>query len=284
MAVKQIKLTDIIVADRLRSVDPAHVEILAVSIGATGGVQMPIAVHENKRSKKFELIAGAHRVAAAKQAGLTTIPAEVHRNLNKDQRRLIEIDENVIRHELNAYDRAKFLAERKEVYERLHPETKHGGDRKSSDFKNQNDNLSFWSFSEDAAEKTGLNKRSIERSVSIYQRLSGDVRAMIDGTNLARNQSELIKLSKLEPALQTKVAELVLEPENEISNVAAGQAFATGATPRPAKETSEAKVRKQVDSFERLGKKDQDSVLRLIGTDRLQAFLDAEAKRTERAK
>lgn len=61
-----------------------------------------------------------------------------------------------------------FLAERKTVYERMHPETKHGGDRKSADRKNQNDILSFCSS---VAEQKDMSKRQIERLVSAGQAL-----------------------------------------------------------------------------------------------------------------
>ena len=48
----------------------------------------------------------------------------------------------------------------KEIYLELHPETRHGGDRKSAD-KNQNDTMSFCS---DTSKKTGKSKRTTERN------------------------------------------------------------------------------------------------------------------------
>ncbi|PHS62101.1 MAG: hypothetical protein COB00_12715, partial [Alcanivorax sp.] len=191
----------------------------------------------------------------------------------KDELLLLEIDENLIRHELNPLDRAAFLSQRKEVYERLHPDARHGGDRKSEGFKNQNEIISFWSFSEDAAEQAGLSKRSIEMAVALHNRLSPDVRKQIAGTALARNQSELTKLSKLTPDMQVKVAWIILDADNEAEKVATAVAIAGGHTPKPAANSGEAKVRRAYDAFNRLNKREQDRVLVMIGQQRLLEFI-----------
>ena len=53
------------------------------------------------------------------------------------------------------------LLERKEIYERRYPETKHGGDRKSEDFKRKS--FSLDSFSLDTAKKLDLTPQTINQ-------------------------------------------------------------------------------------------------------------------------
>lgn len=70
-------------------------------------------------------------------------------------------------------------ARRKEIYEALHPETRHGGDRKS----NQVDNLSTRSFAEETALATGRDARSVRRDASRGEAL-GEALEDIAGTSL----------------------------------------------------------------------------------------------------
>lgn len=92
--------------------------MIAESIRLHGRVIEPITVHMKKG--QYTLIAGAHRLEAAKLAGLTTIPATTNL-ISKTIVRLMEIDENLCRHELSALDRAVFLSERKKLYEEMYP-------------------------------------------------------------------------------------------------------------------------------------------------------------------
>jgi hypothetical protein len=63
---------------------------------------------------------------------------------------------------LSALQEGLQLARRKSIYEELHPETKHGGDRKSEEAKSNGNNFHLIpSFAEDAAQKTGKTDRTI---------------------------------------------------------------------------------------------------------------------------
>ena len=147
--ITNFKRHQLIVPDnRLRPVDPDRVAQIADSI-AKIGLQHPIIVRQISTAE-FELVAGLHRVSALDTLGITHITAvQVPDDLPPDAVRLIEIDENLCRHELTPLDRMRFLAERKKVYEQLYPETKKGA-------KNQHTKKllnEIISFSNDTAEK-----------------------------------------------------------------------------------------------------------------------------------
>ena len=219
-----IDIEQITVGDRLRPVDADHVAVIAASIRERGRVLQPIAVTKTA-SGHWVLVAGAHRLAAAKQAGLTQIPAEVHENLNGLQARMIEIDENLLRHELNPLDRAVFLAERKRVYEELHPETKHGAQGGRGGKKNENATIAF---SKDAADRTGLGQRTIETAVKIANGLSPEIRARLTGIELSKNQKELLLLAKQEPDRQAQIVNLMMGENTNVKSVKAAIAHAGG--------------------------------------------------------
>jgi hypothetical protein len=90
------------------------------------------------------------------------------------------IDENLCRNELSPAERASQTARRKEIYEELHPETKHGGDRKSD----QVANLSTRSFAEATAAATGSDERTVRRDAERGSKVIGEVIDMITGTKL----------------------------------------------------------------------------------------------------
>ena len=207
MNVVEIPLNQIEVGDRLRTVDPSWVEFLAASI-AERGQDTPVWVRKIGRTEKYALIAGGHRIAALKEAGKEVAIASVIK-ATEAEAQLLEIDENLIRRELTPLDRATFLARRKEVYEALYPETKHGAAPNGGKVANLGDFANR--FSEATAERLGVSERSIQRAVARYQALAADVRQTIAGTWLAESGSQLDELAKLTPDLQRKVADFALQ-------------------------------------------------------------------------
>ncbi|NVN45166.1 ParB N-terminal domain-containing protein, partial [Asaia siamensis] len=202
MNVQEIAIELIDMGDRLRSIDTDYVSFLAASI-EEHGLRQPIELRKIGRSGKYALISGGHRLNAAISLGHEAIMACVV-VANDLQAQLLEIDENLFRRELSPLDRATFLARRKEVYETLHPETKHGGDRKSSDRMDKLGHL-IPSFSEVTAEKLGVSERTVRRAVLLFQGIAPDVRHQIAHTWLADSGSQLDALAKLTPDLQRKV-------------------------------------------------------------------------------
>lgn len=206
----RITIDAILVEGRLRKVDADSVQAIAASIDESGQHQ-PVAVRRTNAAKKpYTLIDGAHRLAALRLLGRVEVEAEI-RKLNKDAARLAEIDTNLIRADLTALDRAIFLAERKKLYEKLHPETTAGGDRKSALFKNQNDKNVALKFTDDVAERLNLSARSIERAVFIAEYLQKPTVAALRGTVEAKHASRLLKLARLAPDKQQVAVNLFRE-------------------------------------------------------------------------
>lgn len=194
-------------SNRLRDVDAAWVALLADEIGEKG-LKQPIQIRPI--GERFELVAGAHRHAAISRLGWSEVSAIIE-DLSDDEARLAEIDENLVRRELTILDRAIFLAERKAVWERLHPETQHGGDRKSRKLQNDDQVANIATrFSREAAEKVGLSERTVQLAVNIAAGLNPDVITALRGTYLVDHQRDLDAFSKMSPDSQrialTKIA------------------------------------------------------------------------------
>lgn len=226
LGLQTIPLDQIDDQDRLRPINPDHVQLLAENIQQMGQLLQPIAVR-HLRDGAYKLMAGGHRLAAVRRLGWAEIPAFVF-DATLDEARLAEIDENLVRHELNPLDRAVFLAERKALYERLHPETRHGAQGGRGAKRNEGDTLSF---SKDTAARVGLDERTIQRAVMIASRLAPDVRGRIAGSPIARTQSELVMLARLPPAEQRAVVDEMLAESPRARSVAAALRLISGGQP-----------------------------------------------------
>ncbi len=209
LQIVMLPLAQIEVGERLRAVDEDYAACIAASMDEIGPTT-PIQVRTAGADGRHVLIAGGHRYRAAEIAGIEALPATIH-DVDDLQAQLREIDENLIRRELSALDRAIFLAARKAVWEELYPETRHGGDRKSD----QVANLATWSnrFTAEAADKLGMGERSIRRAVARYNDIAPDIRRDIANTELANKGSELDALGRLAPALQRDVVDHMLAQE-----------------------------------------------------------------------
>ena len=116
------------------------------------------------------MIAGHHRFEAARNCSHQTIRAEVYDSLSDDEAELIQIDENLIRANLSDAERILHVARRKQLYEKLHPETKHGGDRRSAGARSSSQNENLKAFVADIAVKTGKGRSEATRLVGNFFR------------------------------------------------------------------------------------------------------------------
>lgn len=203
--------------DRARALDMNWVEALALIIESQG---LTNAITVRQYNDKILLVSGAHRLAAFKKLGRSTIPARVSSAENDNDAKLEEVMENLGRNELNALDRCHHLYDLKTVYEKLHPETKHGGDRgnqytgaktgKRQTLPLDTEQPELFGFSRHIAEKIGLSDRSIRMAVAIWKGLSVVSRRRLENTWIATNQSNLKILSEQTPVNQDKILNLML--------------------------------------------------------------------------
>jgi ParB-like chromosome segregation protein Spo0J len=201
---KAVQVSAIVVPpNRMRALRPEKVTEIAESIQARGRLIHPITVEPRGRNT-FRLVVGRHRLEAVRELGLATIDANIVDGLNADAALLIEIDENLVRADLSPAERAMHVGKRKDLYERLRPETRHGGDRKSAKAKSKSQNENLKAFVVDAAKKTGKGRSTVARDVTRANKVT--VLADIVGTSLDEG-NEIDALAGLPENEQRKLAQ-----------------------------------------------------------------------------
>jgi N6-adenosine-specific RNA methylase IME4/ParB-like chromosome segregation protein Spo0J len=180
--------------ERMRKLRDDVVDSLTESIAERGLLQ-PIIVRP-RGATNYWLVAGRHRLEAVRKCGHSHIHAIVRDGLNADAALLVEIDENLARADLSPAERALHLAERKRLYEKLHPETKRGVAGGKARHGQQ---TTLVSFAEMAAPVRGRSKRTVQREIERADKIPG--LAEVIGTTLD-NPAELDALAKLPEAAQ----------------------------------------------------------------------------------
>jgi ParB family chromosome partitioning protein len=205
-----VPIAKIVRSPARRKTVPARVKALADSILEIG-LQHPIGL-----TLDYRLVHGAHRIDALLSLGRNEVAAVLH-DLDTLHAELAEIDENIQRAGLSKIQEAKSLKRRKQIYEAMHPEAPKGQGRP----KKNGDNLS--SFSEDAASKSGRNKRSIQRDVALADAIPDDVAERIADSPVADNKSELKQLAKMPEAEQRKAAEKIAAGAGSVREAVTGK-------------------------------------------------------------
>ena len=258
-SVVRVKIAQIDASERLREISEAHAQVIAASMlehEKAGGRRQLQAVELVQRGDGYRLVYGAHRLRAHQINGWEEIDAEIV-TLTDAGLRLREIDENLIRHELTALDRARFLSERKRLYEALTPASKHGGDRRSD----QVANMAVCSFSADIAEKTGMSDRTVRRAVALIENLSPAAITRLRDTPLASNQAALEALAKQPHERQLAALDQLFAAENPAPSVNAAFDRLDGKVVKPA---AELKVSKLIDQWGRMGAKERGEFLAFL--------------------
>lgn len=190
------RIADIIIGDRKREL--GDISQLAQSIKEIGLIN-PITILPDGT-----LVAGRHRLAACASIKWEEIDVSIAQ-LDQLHAELAEIDENLIRSELTWTEQDKQLKRRKEIYEALHPETKHvterggpGRGHKTSDIVSP---VLTPSFAEDVSAKTGVSTRTVERSIQRAEAFTDEQMDLLEQADVTKTEA-------------TKIAQLP-QPERE---------------------------------------------------------------------
>ena len=171
----ELPVAQIEAGGRLRPVSEAGVATIVASVREVGQMTNPVVVRQMRRKGEtiHVVVDGAHRLAAAGELGWDHVPVRVF-ECTDDQARIMEIDGNLSGAELNPLDTAVFLATRKAVYERLHPETAHAtGAALAAKRWDATDSMSA-AFAAVTAEKFGMTERHVRRLIAAGTRLGPD--------------------------------------------------------------------------------------------------------------
>lgn len=212
---KTLKLTEIAVPERLRAVDEDQALAIQTSIVAHGLIN-PITVRHIPASKgrKYELVAGAHRLRAFEQLDEEEIEAIVVQ-ADKLDAVLLEIQENLFRNDLSKLDRAIFVHKYREVWEEKHGKINPAGGRpkNSANFAEFPGEIiaaeAANGFSVHCAERLGLSERSIRIANQIATNIPPSLRAKLRGTPAEDNQSLLLKFAALPPEVVATAAQAI---------------------------------------------------------------------------
>lgn len=201
----KIQRNSIRINEGRRKVDENKVNELAESIKQIGLIN-PITVKHDGAIGEYLLVAGMHRLKAYELLGKEEIQANIISGTNLELE-LIEIDENLIRNDLHYTEIDDLTSRRKEIYEEMYPETKHGGDRKSEEIKSRIPTLEKPSFVTDTSNKTGKSETIIKEEIYRAKNLIPESKNVLKEKNI--NKTEATKLAREEPETQSKVVELI---------------------------------------------------------------------------
>jgi ParB-like chromosome segregation protein Spo0J len=180
------------ISKRLRHLDATKVESIAASMDVLG-LQQPISIWAADDGAVVELVAGAHRVAAAQKLGWEKIDC-IFVDMDDLDRQLWEIDENLMRAELGPAEMAEHTAKRAKI---VRDKAVLAKSAKTKPDPSQNADKGQAEFDQDTATKTGQSPRSVRQNKARGEAIPADVLALIQGTDLDKG-TYLDKLKKLE--------------------------------------------------------------------------------------
>ena len=190
---KQIPVSQVKVGKRMRDLDEGKVLDLMCSY-ETSGLINPISV-----DAEFNLLAGLHRLSAAKNMSWKTIEAKIF-NTDDLHSRLIEVTENLVRNDLCYIGTAEHIVERERILTLLGKRSTRGTNRYTKDESTET--------TEELARKMGTSAKMYRLQRQVAE-LRPETRNAIRGTEYAKKSlNDLLHLTKQSPEVQKRVGML----------------------------------------------------------------------------
>lgn len=245
-----IALIDV-VAGR-RKLDPAWVETLS-DLFASQGQQSPIELIA--RGERYQLVFGAHRLAAGQRLGWAKIAAVVKQPedfANEAEITLREITENMARRQLSVLDKAVDIARWRDAYSAAHVVSK-GGRKKAAAGDEELTAKFAESFTVASQKAFGLSERAVTYAIKIAT-IPFAIRDRIALHAIADNQSELLQLAAEPPERQAQIVALLTAEPAQAESVADAIAL-IDRLPKPNKPAGWERLS---EAFSRMKERDQD--------------------------
>ena len=185
-----VDIAQVTIGRNRRPIKPEKIAELMESIKASGLLN-PITLDGN-----LNLIAGLHRLTACKLLGLEHIECSIVNYKNAEHARLAEIDENLIRSELDALERDELWLERDLILERLGLRARKGDNQHTlptkpgSDLRTPPPKTTL-----ELALEVGYNERTFQRGKQIARSIAPEVKEVIKGTPIAKSTTALLKIA-----------------------------------------------------------------------------------------
>jgi len=196
----KLDIADIEVGTRKRKLDESKVRSIADSFTSIGQLQ-PITVSSGDYGK-YRLIAGLHRLEAAKSIGWEAIQATEFEG-DEVTVELAEIDENLMRNDLTVLEQGEHLARRQELVG-----FKQGDNRFTI---GRGDTMTPLKTTPEIAQDIGLTERSAQRRMQVARNIVPEVKDTIRNTEIANSTTQLLELARLTPEKQVEVAKSITD-------------------------------------------------------------------------
>lgn len=208
----KVKITEILVGDRLRQPSLSKVAELAESISSIGLLQ-PIVIGANN-----QLIAGKHRLDACRSLGWEEIDCTVL-VMDPLEAELAEVDENLKRNELTVLEQSEHIARREEILESMGLRAKASpGTNQYTKSSNEplpiieslsggvvGDTVTPTKTTQDLAQEIGINPRSLQRRKQIAKKIEPEVKEALRETPIANSTTQLLEIARMPVEKQQEI-------------------------------------------------------------------------------